>query len=65
METVQKIALIFTILGGINTGLVGIFDYNLITSIFTSTTLIRIIYGIIGVSALVNIGILFSHFKSE
>ena len=34
METVQKIALVFTIIGAINWGLVGIFDFNLVNALF-------------------------------
>ena len=30
METLQKIALVFTIIGALNWGLVGIFDLNLV-----------------------------------
>ena len=35
METLQKTALIFTIVGAINWLLVGLFDFNLVKYIFT------------------------------
>ena len=45
METVQKIALVFTIIGAINWLLVGIFDFNLVDYLFSSMYIIaRIIY---------------------
>ena len=48
METVQKIALVFTIIGAINWGLVGIFDFNLVNALFNSMPIIeKIIYIIV------------------
>lgn len=64
METVQKIALIFTIIGAIIWGLIGILDINLVAMIFGDKTLMsRIIYSIVGICGLINIGILFNHFE--
>ena len=61
METVQKIALVFTIIGAINWGLVGIFDFNLVNALFNSMPIIeKIIYIIVGICGLINIGILFN-----
>lgn len=66
METLQKIALIFTIIGGINWGLIGLFDFNLVDSVFgTMSMLSRIIYIIVGVCSLINIGLLFNHIESK
>ena len=60
MNVLEKIALVFTIIGGINWGLVGIFDYNLVEAIFGSGSVVtRIIYIVIAVSALINILLLF------
>lgn len=65
METLQKIALIFTIIGGIVWGLVGLFDFNLVDYIFGSIPIIvKIIYIIVGICALINIGLLFNHIES-
>ena len=56
MNVLEKIALVFTIIGGINWGLVGIFDYNLVEAIFGSGSVVtRIIYIVVAVSALINI----------
>jgi len=66
METVQKIALIFTILGSLNWGMIGLFDFNFITAIFQDSGMItRIIYSIYGVCAIINIGLLFSHIQKD
>ncbi len=50
---VDWIALILTIIGGLNWGLVGLFNYNLVDAIFgTGSTLSRIIYILVGLAAL-------------
>lgn len=66
METLQKIALIFTIIGALNWGLIGFFDFNLVTSLFKDSTVIaRIIYSIVGVCGIINIFLLFSHIEKD
>ena len=56
----QKIALVFTIVGGINWLLVGIFDFNLVTWLFQEGSVpTRIIYIFIGICAVFNIISLF------
>ncbi|RJP77069.1 MAG: DUF378 domain-containing protein [Candidatus Zixiibacteriota bacterium] len=46
-------ALILTIVGGLNWGLIGIFDFNLVAAIFGSMSILsRIIYALVGLSAL-------------
>ncbi len=62
MATVQKIALVFTIIGALNWGLIGLFEFNLVETLFGSMHIIeRIIYAIVGVCGLINIGIYFMH----
>ena len=64
MVALQKIALVFTIIGAINWGLIGIFDFNLVNALFGSIpTIERIIYSIVGICCLINIGILFMNFE--
>lgn len=66
MEIIYKICLVFTILGAINWGLVGLFDFNLVTAIFEAGSMIvKIIYTLIGICGLVNIGVLFHHIDSH
>lgn len=61
MSALQRVAFIFTILGAINWGLVGFFQYDLVAAIFggQDSALSRIIYGIIGIAGLINLGLLF------
>lgn len=64
MQTLQKICLMLTIIGAIVWGLIGIFDFNLVATIFgDNTTLSRIIYTLVGIAGLVNIYLLFYDFK--
>ena len=64
MQTLQKIAFVFTIIGAINWGLIGIFDFNLVAAIFGSGSILsRIIYTIVGICGLINIGLLFTEYK--
>ena len=45
METLQKSTLVITIIGAINWGLIGLFDFNLVEMIFgTGSLLSQIIY---------------------
>ncbi len=64
MQTLQKICLLLTIIGAIVWGLIGIFDFNLVATIFgDGTTLSRIIYSLVGIAGLINIYLLFYDFK--
>jgi len=50
---VDLIALILVIVGGLNWGLVGLVDFNLVTAIFgEGSVLSRIIYILVGIAAL-------------
>ena len=64
METLQKIALIFTIIGGILWGIIGLFNFNPLEALFSNMLIIpRIIYIVVGICALINIGLLFDHIE--
>ncbi len=65
METLHKIALVFTLIGAINWGLIGFFDFNLVTAIFQESMIARIIYSIVGICGLINIGLLFMHLQQN
>jgi len=53
---IDMVALILTIVGGINWGLVGFFGFDLVAFIFGNMSpLARIIYGVVGISAIYNI----------
>lgn len=62
MEILQKIALVFTIIGAIVWGIIGIFDFNIVEYLFSNAYIIaRIIYIIVGICGLINIGMFFMH----
>ncbi|NLM63147.1 MAG: DUF378 domain-containing protein [Mollicutes bacterium] len=62
METLQKICLVVTIVGALNWGLIGLFNFNLVEAIFGELTVMsQIIYILVGITGLINIGILFKH----
>lgn len=66
METFQKVTLIFTIIGAINWGLIGFFDFNLVEALFSEQSVLpSIIYAIVGICGLVNIGLMFTHFDGH
>lgn len=66
METLQKILLVITIIGAVNWGLIGILDFNLVDTLFGVGSLFsRIIYSLVGISGLINIGILFNHIDTK
>ncbi len=66
METLQKICLVITIIGAINWGLIGLFDFNLVATIFGSGSMFsRIIYSLVGITGLINIGLLFVHLNTK
>jgi len=53
MRVVYKIALVLTLIGGLNWGLVGFFDYNLVDALFgTGSAVARVVYALVGLSAL-------------
>lgn len=60
MKIVDKIALVLIIIGAINWGLIGIFNFNLVDAIFgTMSVISRIIYALVGISGLWGIKMLF------
>lgn len=66
MQTLQKVALIFTIIGAVNWGFIGIFDLNIVEAIFgEASVLSRVIYTIVGITGLINIGLLFTNYDEH
>ncbi len=60
MKVIDKIALVLIIIGAINWGLIGIFNFDLVAAIFGDMTVLsRIVYGLVGVSGLWGIKLLF------
>lgn len=53
MNAIDWVAMIILVVGGLNWGLVGAFDYDLVASIFGDmTTVSKIVYILVGLSAL-------------
>ena len=62
MKIIDKIVLILIVIGAINWGLIGLFNFNLVSTIFGNMSLIsRIIYILVGVSGLWGIKLLFTN----
>ena len=61
----HTIPLILTIVGGLNWGLVSLFRFDLVAWLFGSSAALgsRIIYGLIGLSALWCVTLLFKHIE--
>lgn len=59
MKIIDKIALALIIIGALNWGLIGLFSFNLVETIFGGFNIIsRIIYTLVGISGLWGIKIL-------
>ena len=59
MNTLQKICLCVTIIGAINWGLIGLLDFNLVETLFGTESIVpRIVYSLVGLTGLINVGIL-------
>jgi len=53
MSGISWVTRILTIIGGLNWGLIGLANYNLVAAIFgEGTTAERVVYSVVGISAL-------------
>ena len=60
MKIIDKIALVLIIIGALNWGLIAIFNFDLVAALFGDMSVIsRIVYGLVGVSGLLGIKLLF------
>ena len=61
MGAVYKIVLLLVIIGALNWGLIGLFEFDLVAEIFGGQDEIgsRIVYSLVGVAGLVSLGLLF------
>jgi uncharacterized membrane protein YuzA (DUF378 family) len=65
MKAVNIIALILIIVGGVNWGLVGIFNIDLVASLFGDMSVAaRTVYSLVGLAALYSISILAKEMKA-
>ena len=61
MKIIDKIALLLVIIGAINWGLIGIFHFNLVSTLFGVMSIIsRIVYILVGISGIWGIRLLFN-----
>ena len=64
MKTIEVIAVTQVIIGAINWGLIGLFDFNLVALIFggAESMLTKIIYILVGISGLLSFKVLIDLF---
>ena len=65
METLQKTCLVITIIGAIVWGIIGLFNVNIVEALFGDTILPRITYSLVGITGIINIGLLFNHIETK
>ena len=54
MKTVKLVALILLVVGGLNWGLVGLFNFDLVATLLgVMSVLARVVYTLVGISAIV------------
>lgn len=64
MKIVQKICLVLTIIGALNWGLIGLFEFNLVDTLFgVGSILSRIVYILVGLAGIINIALLFEDWE--
>lgn len=61
MGVLSRIAAALVIIGALNWGLIGFFQFDLVATLFggQDTFLARVVYGLVGISALLSLGLLF------
>ena len=60
MKIIDKIALVLIIIGAINWGLIALFNLDLVALLFGDMTILsRVVYGLVGLSGLWGIKLLF------
>jgi len=67
MTAWKRVALTLVIIGAINWGLIGLFQFDLVAALFggQATTLSRIVYALVGISGIFSIVMLFQPMSEE
>src|SRR5690625_2037520 len=67
MDFVRRLTLALVIIGAINWGLFGLFQFDLVASLFggQDAALSRVVYALVGISGLFYIGMLFNKMGDE
>lgn len=62
METIKRILLALVIIGAINWGLIGLFQFDLVATLFDgqAAPLSRVVYTLVGISGVFCLGMLFA-----
>ncbi len=64
MQTLQKSSLILIIIGAINWGLIGLFDFNLVETLFgVDNVITKVVYALVGIAGIIDISLLFEDFE--
>ena len=62
MKILDKVALILIIIGALNWGLIGLFRFDLVATLFGEMSVLsRIVYSLVGISGLWGIKLLFDN----
>ena len=60
MKIIDKIALVLIIVGALNWGLIALFNFDLVAALFGDMSVLsRIVYGLVGISGIWGIKLLF------
>ncbi len=60
MKILYNIVLALVIVGALNWLLIGVFDFNLVTTLFGEmSTISRIVYSLVGISGIISLGLYF------
>ena len=67
MQVIDRIALILTIVGGLNWGSIGLFRYDVVAALFGGQTSVasRVIYVLVGLAALWCITLIFRDLRGK
>ncbi len=66
ISVLGTIAYVLLVVGGLNWGLVGAFDFNLVSFLFGEGTLIaRIVYMLVGLSAIASVFMVIAHYVKK
>ena len=67
MGIIYRLALVLVIIGAINWGLIGFFQFDLVASLFGGQdgVISRIVYSLVGISGLIAIPLLFKDYEEE
>lgn len=67
MGIIYRLALVLVIIGAINWGLIGLFEFDLVATLFggQETIVSRIVYGLVGLAGLLSIPLLFKAYDED